>query len=159
MADHSTEDLVGVFAPIPNGRVLAALCQFNGLKGRVLENAAGTLAILDDASPEASQKVGRAVSIYARGMQVAVLDRRGGQLTVDVWSGGEHQRSLPAGLVLADAPGVVLSLASGAQTMDDIAATHPDKVFAARGSRWGGFWALQRLARQAKRELKAARDA
>ena len=156
MNDAAGEDLVAIFAPILNGKVLGALCELNGLKGRVLENAAGTLAVLDVHTPHAAVTAGRVISTYARGVQVLILDRRDGQLTVTLWRDGERQRDLPPGLVLADAPGVVLSLASGAQTMEDIAATHPDKVFEARRSRWSGFWALQRLARQAKREAPGA---
>jgi hypothetical protein len=72
---------------------------------------------------------------------------------VDVYFAGHHVKSLPAGLALADAPGVLLSLASGGQTMDDLAETHPDKVFAADGSKWSAFWALQKLGREGRKEL------
>src|SRR5690554_3727487 len=115
MADHSGEDFVAIFAPIPIGKVMAALCQLNGFKARVLETAAGTLAVLADVSEGRGAKAGELVSVYARDMQVMVLDRRGGQLTVDLYFAGHHTKSLPAGLALADAPGVLLSLASGGQ--------------------------------------------
>jgi hypothetical protein len=153
MADHSGEDFVAIFAPIPNGKVMAALCQLNGFKGRVLETAAGTLAVLSDAKEGTGAKAGEVVSVYAKDMQVMILDRRGGQLAVDLYFAGHHTKSLPPGLALADAPGVLLSLASGGQTMDDLAATHPDKVFEAGGSKWSAFWTLQKLGREGRKEL------
>lgn len=153
MADHSNEDFTAIFSPIPNGKVKAALCQLNGFAASVLETAAGTLAILDDTSEGRGAKAGEVVSVYARDMHVMVLDRRGGQLSAELYYAGHHVKSLPAGLALSDAPGVVLSLASGAQTIDDIAQTHPDKVFRAQGSRWSAFWQLQKLGREGRKEL------
>ena len=153
MSDSSADDFTAIFAPIPNGKVMAALCQLNGLKGRVLETAAGTLSVLDDQAPGAAAKAGEVVSVYAKHLQVLVLDRRDGQLTVDLFQAGRHMKSLPPGLALSDAPGVLLSLASGGQTMDDLVATHPDKVFEARGSKWSAFWALQKLGREGRKQM------
>lgn len=154
MTDSAKHEFVGIFTPIPNGKVLAALCQLNGAGGQVLENAAGTLAVLDTPDLAAGETAGKAVSLYARGLQIAVLDRRDGHLTVNVYVNGQHVKAVPGGLALADAPGVVLSLATGAQTVDEIAATHPEKVFSSRGSRWGAFWALRRLGREARRQAR-----
>jgi len=152
VSDSSADDFTAIFAPIPNGKVMAALCQLNGLKARVLETAAGTLSVLDDNAPGAGTKAGEVVSVYAKHLQVLVLDRRDGQMTVDMFQAGRHVKSLPPGLALSDAPGVLLSLATGGQTMDDLVATHPDKVFVARGSKWSAFWALQRLGREGRRQ-------
>jgi hypothetical protein len=58
MADHSGEDFTAIFAPIPNGKVMAALCQLNGFKARVLETAAGTLSVLADTSAGRGAKAG-----------------------------------------------------------------------------------------------------
>ena len=153
MPDHSEQDFVAIFAPIPNGKVMAALCQLNGFTGRVLETSAGTVAVLVNTREGAAAKAGEVVSVYAKDMTVMVLDRRDGQLTIDLYQTGHHIKSLPPGLALADAPGVIVSLASGAQTMDDLAETHPDKVFAASGGKWKAFWTLQKLGREGRKEL------
>lgn len=154
MADVAEGEFVGLLAPIPNGQVLAALCQLNRLPCRTLENSAGTIAVFDDTSRETGEKAGKAISAHARGLQVVVLDRRDGQLTVDLYKGGAKTKSLAPGLALSDAPGVVLSLASGGQSLDEVAATHPEKVFEGRGGRWAAFRALQRLGKQAREEQR-----
>jgi hypothetical protein len=43
---------------------------------------------------------------------------------------------------------------TGAQTIDELAATHPDKVFDARMSRMKAFRELRKLAKQARQQAE-----
>ena len=70
------------------------------------------------------------------------------------WENGEAREKLAPGFALDAAPGAVVSLMSGAQTMDDLAAVHPEKVFDARMSRVAAFRELRKFAKQAKQQLK-----
>lgn len=152
--DLETSHMVALFTAIPNARVLAAVCQLNGFTGQVLETAGGTLAVLDDATEGYGAKAAEVVSVYAKGIPVLALERHAGQLTIDVYTNGQWVKKLPPGLALADAPGVVLSIATGVQTLDEIAVTHPDKVYSARGSKSKAFWALQKLGREGRKVAK-----
>ena len=58
--------MVALFTPIPNGKVLAAVCAVNGLRGRVLETAAGAFAVLDDTSAGATDKAGEVISGFVK---------------------------------------------------------------------------------------------
>lgn len=144
--------IVGLFTPIPNGKVLAAVCAVNGIKGQVIETSAGAYAALDDTSPGATDKAGEAISGFVKDRPILALERRDGQLTVTKWEAGRAVEKLAPGLALDQAPGVVLSLVTGAQTIDDLAETHPDKVFDARMGRVAGFRALRKLSQQAQKE-------
>lgn len=154
MTDPEATDTVALFTPIPNGAVLAAVCAVNGLKGRVLETAAGAFAVLDDASEGATEKAGQVISGFAAGQPILAMERRGGQITVTRWEDAEAREKLAPGFALDDAPGAVVSLMTGSQTMDDLAAVHPDKVFDARMGRVAAFRELRKFAKQAKSQLK-----
>jgi hypothetical protein len=154
MTDPAATDTVALFTPIPNGAVLAAVCAVNGLRGRVLETAAGAFAVLDDSSDGATEKAGKVISGFAAGQPILAMERRSGQITVTRWADGEAREKLAPGFALDDAPGAVVSLMTGAQTMDDLAAVHPEKVFDARMSRMKAFKELRGFAKQAKAKLK-----
>ena len=155
--DHATaggtaSQIAALFTPIPNGRVLAALCGLNKVNARVLETSGGTLAVLADASEEALDHAAAAISTFAQQSPLLAMERRAGQITIHTYTAGERGTSLPPGLALNDAPGVVTTLMSGAQTIDDLAASHPDKVHGAPRGRLRSFWALRTLARAAKKQ-------
>ena len=141
-----------LLTPIPNGKVLAALFGVNGIKGRVLENAAGTLGVLDDASERDLHSAAAVISNFAKDRPLIALIRRDGQITAWRYFAGERGDTQAPGLILSGAPGVVSTIMSGAQTIDDIAATHPDKVFDARMGRLAAFKQLRASAKQAKRQ-------
>lgn len=144
-------DTVALFTPIPNGEVLAAVCAVNGLKGRVIETAAGAFAVLDDTSDGATDKAGEVISGFVKDRPILALERRTGQITVTQWEAGVKVDTLAPGLALDKAPGVIISLMTGAQTMDELVVTHADRVFDARMGRMKAFKALRALAKQAKR--------
>jgi len=152
--DPAETDTVALFTPIPNGAVLAAVCAVNGLKGRVLETAAGAFAVLDDVSDGSTEKAGEVISGFVKDRPILALERRSGQITVTRWEAGRAIEKLAPGFALDDAPGAVVSLMSGAQTMDDLAAVHPEKVFDARMGRVKAFKILRSLSKQAKAKLK-----
>ena len=152
--DPAESDTVALFTPIPNGAVLASVCAVNGLKGRVLETAAGAFAVLDDTSDGATEKAGQVISGFTAGQPILAMERRSGQITVTRWENGEAREKLAPGFALDAAPGAVVSLMSGAQTLDDLAAVHPEKVFDARMSRVAAFRELRKFAKQAKQQLK-----
>lgn len=147
--DAGATEIAALFTPIPNGKVLAALCGVNTVRARVLETSGGTLAVLDDASPEALDRAASAISTFAKQAPLLAMERRAGQITIWTYTAGVQGKSLPPGLALNDAPGVVITLMSGAQTIDDLAASHPDKVHDAPRGRLRSFWALRSLARAA----------
>lgn len=143
---------VALFTPIANGQVLAAVCSLNGLPGRVLETSAGAFAVLDDASDGATEKAGEVISGFVKDRPILALERRSGQITVTRWQAGRAVEKLAPGFALDDAPGAVVSLMTGAQTIDELATTHPDKVFDARMGRMKAFRVLRALSKQARKE-------
>ncbi len=143
--------IAAILTPIPSGRVLAALCALNGTRGQVIETSAGAMAVLDDASPGTVENLAAAVSGFAQEHPLLALERRDGQVSVWRYQAGRKGESLPPGLALNEAPGVVTTLMSGSQTIEQLAQTHPDKVFTARMSRFKAFRELRKLARKAKK--------
>ena len=143
-------DIVAILTPVPNGKVLAALCAVNGAHGQVIETSAGAFAVLDDASEGAADKAGEAISAFVKTQPVLAMERRAGQLTVTKWEAGENKGTLPPGLALDQAPGAITTLLTGAQTIDELAETHADKVFSARTGRIKALRDLRKLAKQAK---------
>jgi hypothetical protein len=143
---------VALFTPIPNGKVLAAVCSLNGLRGRVLETSAGAFAVLDDTSDGATEKAGEVISGFVKDRPILALERRDGQITVTRWQAGRAIEKLAPGFALDDAPGAVVSLMTGSQTIDELAATHPDKVFDARMGRMKAFRELRGLSKQARKD-------
>lgn len=147
-------DLAILLTQVANGQALAALCALSGAKGRVIEITGGTVAVLDDASPEALDKAAAAVSSFAKGAPLVSIDRRGGQLTAWSYYDGVQGKKQPPGLLLSEAPSVVIALVTGTQTMDDLAADHPEKVHEARMGQLKAVWRLRRLAAKARREQR-----
>jgi hypothetical protein len=154
MTDPAATDTVALFTPIPNGKVLAAVCAVNGIRGRVLETAAGAFAVIDDTSEGSTDRAGEVISGFVKDRPILALERRAGQITVTRWEAGVAREKLAPGFALDDAPGAVVSLMTGAQTMDDLAAVHPDKVFSAQMGRMSAFRELRKLAKQARKEAE-----
>ena len=152
MVDPAERDTVALFTPIPNGKVLAAVCAVNGLRGRVLETAAGAFAVLDDTSAGSTDKAGEVISGFVKDRPILALERRAGQITVTRWESGTAREKLAPGFALDEAPGAVVSLMTGAQTIDDLAAVHPEKIFDARMGRMAAFRELRKLSKQAQRD-------
>ena len=149
-------DTVALLTPIANGDVLAAICALGGCKCDVLEVPGGTLAVLVDQDEEATGRAARAVATVAGGAIVLAMERRGGQLTVVRWQGTEPGEELPPGLALDRAPEAVTSLMTGAVTVEDLFARDPSLVHSGRVGRFRALWRLRRLARQGRREHRAA---
>ena len=154
MVDPAETDTVALFTPIPNGKVLAAVCALNGIHGRVLETSAGAFAVIDDTSEGSTDKAGEVISGFVKDRPILALERRAGQITVTRWERGVAKEKLAPGFALDDAPGAVVSLMTGSQTIDELAATHPDKVFDARMGRMKAFRELRKLSKQAQREAQ-----
>ena len=156
MADDGAPegDLALLLTQVANGKALAALCALSGAKGRVIEITGGTVALLDDATPEALDKAASAVSAFAKGAPLVSIDRRGGQLAAWSYYDGKQGSKQPPGLLLNEAPSVVIALVTGTQTMDELAASHPERVHDARMGQLKAVWRLRRLAAQARREQR-----
>ena len=152
---HVDEDTVALFTPIQNGRVLAAVCALNGVHGRTIETSAGAFAVLDDTSAGAVDHAGQVISTFVKTQPILAMERRKGQITIRRWLGGTKGDTLPPGLALDQAPGVITTLMSGTQTIDELAQTHPGKVFEARMSRFQAFRELRRASKDAKRAYRA----
>lgn len=155
---HVEKDTVALFTPIQNGRVLAAVCALNGVNGQTIETSAGAFAVLDHTSPGAVDTAGQVVSAFVKTQPILAMERRAGQITVRRWLEGAKGDTLPPGLALDEAPGVITTLMTGTQTIDEIALTHPGKVFDARMSRMKAFRELRRAAKDAKKALKAREE-
>ena len=155
--DGTPAQIAAIFTPIPNGKVLAALCSLNGVKATILETSAGAIAVLDDARPASMHAAAHSVSSFAKERPLLAMERRDGQITVWRYLAGQRGDTLPPGLALNDAPGVVTTLMTGAQSIDDLSDSHHDKVFDAHMSRFAAFRALRKLSKQAKREAQRNR--
>jgi hypothetical protein len=152
---HLERDTVALLTPIPNGKVLAAICSLNKIQAKVIETSAGAFAIIDDTSDGATEHAAQVVSSFVRDHPMLAMERRGGQLTIHRWESGVQGKKLPPGLALDQAPGAITSLMMGTQTIEELAQTHDDKVFSANMGRFTAFRALRKLAKQAKREKRA----
>ncbi|GIG54311.1 hypothetical protein [Demequina activiva] len=152
---HVEQDTVALFTPIQNGRVLAAVCALNGVKGQAIETSAGAFAVLDDTTAGAVDTAGEVISAFVKTQPILAMERRAGQITIHRWQGGAKGDKLPPGLALDQAPGVITTLMAGTQTIDEIAATHPGKVFEARMSRVSAFRELRKASKEAKKRYKA----
>ncbi|WP_296665654.1 hypothetical protein [Demequina sp.] len=150
--DAPAPDIAVIMTPLPRPRFLTALCAFNKVDATVLETSAGPMAVLADASPEATQRSARTVSAFVKQAEFLVIANRGGTVRVDVWKGSTPVRELSPGLALADAPGVVTTIITGAQTIDQVALTHPDKV---HSTKIGRFKAYRELLAETK-EIRRA---
>lgn len=152
MTSQQEPATVALFTSIPNGKVLAAVCAVNAIKGKVLETSAGAFAVLDDTSEGATTQAGQAISMFVKTVPILAMERRDGQITVTQWESGESKGTLAPGFALDQAPGVIVSLMTGSQTIEQIAETHPDKVFDARMGRMKAVRELRKLAKQARNQ-------
>ncbi len=150
--DGAPAQMAALFTPIPDGKVLAALCALSGVRAQILETSAGALAVLDDAAPDNLHGAAHSVSSFAKERPLLAMERRDAQITVWRYLAGQRGDTMPPGLALNDAPAVVTTLMTGAQTIADVALTHEDKVSDAHMGRFAAFRALRRLSKQAKRE-------
>jgi hypothetical protein len=149
---HLESDTVALLTPIPNGEVLAAICSLNKIGGKVIETGAGAFAVLDDTSEGATDHAGQAISAFVKDRPMLAMERRSGHITIHTWLAGVKGESLSPGFALDDAPGAILNLMMGTETIDDLAQSHPDKVYDANMSRMKAFGRLRKLAKQAKRD-------
>ena len=147
----SSPDVALLLTPIPSARFLTALLALHKVRGRVLETSGGPLAVFEDASPAAVNSATRTVSGFVKQAEFLLAVTRDGQAKVEVWKGGVAVRDLPAGLALADAPGVVTTLLTGAQSIDDVASTHADKVHSTKMSRFAAYRELLKEAKALRR--------
>lgn len=148
---HLEQDTVALLTPIPNGKVLAAICGLNRIPARVIETSAGAFAVISDTSEGAADAAAAAVSAFVKDRPMLAMERRAGQVSIHRWQAGQQGDSVPPGLALDQAPGAITALMMGTQTIEELSATHQDKVFDAPRSRWRAFRQLRSLARDAKR--------
>jgi hypothetical protein len=151
---HLEKDTVALLTPIANGKALAAVCALNGVQGRVLETSVGAFAVLDDTSDGATDKAGEVVSAFVKLEPILAMERRAGQITVTRWLAGDKGDQLAPGFALDQAPGAIVTLMTGSQTIDELAEAHPGKVFDARMGRFAAFRELRKLSKQARREQR-----
>lgn len=152
MAQEAESDTVALLTPIPNGKVLAAICSLNKIDGKVIETGAGAFAVLDDTSEGSTDRAGKVISAFVKERPMLAMERRGGQITIHRWLAGEKGEQLSPGFALDDAPGAITTLMMGTETIDGLAVTHPDKAHDANMSRIKAFRELRKLAKQAKRD-------
>ncbi|WP_430866995.1 hypothetical protein [Demequina aurantiaca] len=149
--DPAKAATVALLTPIQNGQVLAAICSLNGIGGKVIETGAGAFAVLDDTSEGAVDKAGKAISTFVKDRPMLAMERRDGQITIHRWTAGVMGESLSPGFALDDAPGAITTLMMGTETIDELAKTHPDKVYDANMGRLKAVKVLRKVAKEAKR--------
>ncbi|WP_152650580.1 hypothetical protein [Demequina aurantiaca] len=142
---------VALLTPLPNGKVLAALCSLNSIDGKVIETGAGAFAVLDDTSEGAVDNAGKAISTFLKEQPMLAMERRGGHITIHRWSAGEKGESLSPGFALDQAPSAITNLMMGTENIEDFAVTHPDKVHDANMGRFKAFKELRKMAKEANR--------
>ncbi len=151
---HLERDTVAMLTPIPNGKVLAAICGINKIYAKVIETPAGAFAVLDDSSESACDDAAAAISMFVKDRPMLAMERRDGQISIRQWLGGAKGSPVSPGLALDKAPNSITRLMTGTRTIEQLAADHPEMVHAGHTTRWGAFWALRRLSAQAKREQR-----
>jgi hypothetical protein len=147
---HLERDTVALLTPIPNGRVLAALCALNKIRGQVIETSAGAFAVIEDTADGSTDAAAAAVSAFVKDRPIVAMERRGGQITIHQWLAGVKGKKLAPGLALDQAPGAITTLMMGTQTIDELAGTHEDRVYSANMGRFAAFRELRKLAKVAK---------
>ncbi len=115
---HVPDDLSGldderptvalVITPVAAAAPLAAACSLAKVDADVVPSDVGAIAVLRD--PVSGRAGAAAVSQLLRQVPVVLLERRESQMTATQWVSGEHDRDLPPGLVLSDAPEVLEDL-------------------------------------------------
>lgn len=150
--EAGTADFAAILSPIPSSRFITAACALNKIDARILTTSGGPIAVLTDASEEAVAKAAKTLSAFVSRAEFMLVTNRGGQASAQIWLGGQAVRTLPAGLALNDAPGVLTTLVTGAQTLDQVAETHPDKVHSATMGRFAAYRELLKETKRLKQE-------
>lgn len=122
---------------------LAAACVLALVQVDVVPTPIGAVAVLKD--PANAEAGAGAISKLLRTVPVVLLERREGQVSAARWAEGRRERTLPAGLVLSDAPPVVEDLLLGFVDVGSL----PDVVTSVGISRWK---AMRLLAGSARRK-------
>ena len=97
-----------VVTPVAGAAPLAAACALAKVAADVVPSEVGAIAVLRD--PVAGRAGAAAVSQLLRQVPVVLLERRASQMSATQWVAGAHERDLPPGLVLSDAPEVLEEL-------------------------------------------------
>ncbi len=97
-----------IVTPVAAAAPLAAACALSKVAADVVPSDVGAIAVLRD--PLSGRAGAAAVSQVLRAVPVVLLERRESQMTATQWVSGEHERDLPPGLVLSDAPEVLEDL-------------------------------------------------
>ncbi len=119
-----------VVTQVAVAQALAAACSLAKVDVDAVPSPVGALAVLRD--PAGGALAAGAVSRLLRQVPVVLLERREGKIAASQWVGGEHQKDLPAGLVLSGAPPVLEDLLLG-----DVPAAEVEGAVASVGiSRW-----------------------
>jgi hypothetical protein len=115
---HVPDDLSGlddekptvalVVTPVATAAPLAAACAIAKVEADVVPSEVGAIAVLRH--PVSARADAAAVSQLLRQVPVVLLERRESQMTATQWVSGQHERDLPPGLVLSDAPEVLEDL-------------------------------------------------
>ncbi|SEJ46457.1 hypothetical protein [Demequina mangrovi] len=143
-----------VLTPIPRARFVAALCGLHKVAGTVLETSGGPIVVLDDAAVEAAEQAARTLSGFLKGAPFLLALARDGEVQVQEWRAGTIASRPAPGLALAESPGVVTTLLTGAQTIDQVAETHEDKVHDTRMNRFSAYRELLKETKALRREQK-----
>ncbi|WP_062518417.1 hypothetical protein [Demequina gelatinilytica] len=151
----ATGEVAVVMTPIPRAGFVAALCGLHKVRGQVLETSGGPIVVLDDASETAAVQSVRALSGFLKGAPFLLALARDGQVQMQEWRGGALTSRPAPGIALADSPGVVTTLLSGTQTIDQVAQTHQDKVRSTSMSRFAAYRALLKETKELKKEGRA----
>jgi hypothetical protein len=151
---HLSRDTAALFTTIANGDVLAAICALNGCRCDVIEIRGGTLAVLVNATEGAAARAARGVSLVAKEATMLAMERRAGQLSVVRFKGGVEGETLPPGLALDQAPEAVVSLMTGAVTIEELIEKSPGRVHSGRFGRMRAVLKLRKLAREGKRQVR-----
>lgn len=136
-----------VVTPVANPEALAATCAIAKIGVDVVPSAAGALAVCRTTAGDGPAQAAGTISRLLRGVPVALLERREGQISATSWLDGDRGDDLAPGLVLGSAPEVLEDLLLGTTTPADI-----DGVVSSVGmSRLKAMRTLAAAARTARR--------
>ena len=110
--------------------------------------------MLDDTTVEGLDEAATAVSAFLKDQPLVALRTQSGQMAAARYRAGQRVEDVSPGMALAHAPSVVSTLMAGGQSIDDLAQSHPDKVFSARMGRVRALRDLYSAARQVRRSQR-----
>lgn len=149
-AASAPDATAAVLTPLSDARVLTALCSLNKLRGKVLATSAGAFFVLDTTAPTEVDYAARTISKFVKDQPILGMERRDGLITIHRWITGVKGESLSPGFALDQAPGAIANIMAGTETIDQFAATHPDKVHTADLGRMKAYREIRRLLKEAK---------